>query len=124
MDFYKFTADAFQVLNITTSQPAGGQAMSTFLWLFDASGQRVTASYNYSGGSYGTISNYQLTAGGTYYLAVSGYPNTWYDPTVGGSGYSYYYGGVSIGAYQPGANQALGLEGLDAGLTKMLCFSI
>lgn len=98
VDVYKFTADPFQLLTVTTAQPAGGQAMTTYLRLFDATRTQVGGSYNYE--SYGTITNFQLTAGGTYYLAVSGYPNTYYDTTVGGSGSSYYYGGFSTGDYQ------------------------
>jgi hypothetical protein len=97
VDFYKFTAQANQLLTVSTSQPPGGQAMSTYLRLFNAAGQQLAASYNYY--SYGAISNYQLVAGGTYYLGVSGYPNYYYDPNVGGSGYSY-YGGFSTGDYQ------------------------
>src|SRR5437660_12740010 len=70
--------------------------MNTYLRLFNASGQEVTASYS---NSYTSFTGFQLTAGGTYYLAVSGYPNTYYNPTAGGSGYSY-YGGFSTGDYQ------------------------
>jgi hypothetical protein len=65
-----------------TTVPDGGTPMSTYLRLFDANGNELTNGFD--------ALDYHITAPGTYYLGVSGYPNTSYDPTVGGSGTPYY----------------------------------
>jgi hypothetical protein len=72
-----------QVLTATTAQVAGGTYMQTYLRVFDASGNQV----GYSFYGYGSRFEYQLAAGGTYYVGVSGYPNYNYNPVTGTNTY-------------------------------------
>jgi hypothetical protein len=61
------------------------QFMDTYLRLFDSSGQEITANNDKSASDrYSKLSI--LLQRGTYYVGVSGYANTSYDPNVPGSG--------------------------------------
>src|SRR5262249_28314683 len=62
----------------------GGTAMDTYLRLFDASGTQVAANDDASG-LYSRI-DYSFAKPGTYYIGVSGYPDSDYKPNTGGSG--------------------------------------
>jgi hypothetical protein len=90
VDLYQISASANQVLTVTTSTPAGGVVMTPWVRVFDGSGNEVATGYGYS------TFQYQVPARGTYYVGVSGYGNTSYNPTVGGSGAA----GQSTGDYQ------------------------
>jgi hypothetical protein len=85
VDFYSFQASAGSTVTLQTMQPAGAAAMDTYLRLFDAAGNLLAANDD-SGSYYSLIANFTLAAAGTYYVGVSGYPNSGYDPNVGGSG--------------------------------------
>jgi hypothetical protein len=85
VDMYSLKAKAGQVLTATTSPAVGGISMDTYLRLFDSNGNEL-ASNDDSNGSYSRIENYVFGAAGTYYVGVSGYPNSSYNPAVGGSG--------------------------------------
>jgi hypothetical protein len=90
VDLYQISASANQVLTTTTALPAGGVAMTPYVRVFDGSGNELSTGYGYS------TFQYQVPARGTYYVGVSGYGNTYYNPTVGGSGTA----GQSTGDYQ------------------------
>ncbi len=84
VDIYKFTASAGDTLTAATALPTGGKAMDTYLRLFDASGVQLAANDNATG-KYSRI-DYTFAAAGTYYIGVSGYANSTYDPKASGSG--------------------------------------
>jgi hypothetical protein len=86
-DLYKFQVVPGTILTATTSLPSGGQATDTYMRLFDAAGNQVVADDD-SGPDfhYSKIANYIFNSTGTYYIGVSGYPNSAYNPAVAGSG--------------------------------------
>jgi hypothetical protein len=86
VDFYSFQAPAGSKVTIQTTQPAGGAAMDTYLRLFDAGGHQLASNDDSASSRYSLISNFNLANAGTYYVGVSGYPNSSYNPTSGGSG--------------------------------------
>ena len=85
VDLYKFTVTAGDTITATTALPSGGTAMDTYLRLFNSSGTQLAFDDD-SGGNYYSSLTYTFTASGTYYIGVSGYANTAYNPKVGGSG--------------------------------------
>lgn len=87
VDIYRFTAVAGTVLSAQTSYPVGGVPMDTMLRLFDVAGNTLTVNDDRPGSLYSQI-NIVVPATGTYYLAVSGAPNAYYSPLIGGSGLS------------------------------------
>ena len=77
--------------NVLANQ-IGLSSLSSYLRVFDASGNELAD----SGGTGPDASlSYQAPADGTYYLGVSGAPNSTYNPLVPGSGVA-----GSTGAYQ------------------------
>jgi hypothetical protein len=80
VDMFSFQGDLGSTLTAVASTPPGGMPMSNYLRLFNAAGTELANS------GAGSSLTYTLTATGTYYLGVSGQPNTAYDPTVAGSG--------------------------------------
>jgi hypothetical protein len=82
VNLYRFQAALGSTLAAGTATPPGGTPVSAYLRLFDASGNELANS-----GS-GTGLGYTFAAGGTYYLGVSGAPNTAYNPNAAGSGVS------------------------------------
>jgi hypothetical protein len=100
VDMYEFHGVAGQAISAVTSLPAGGQSMTTFLRLFDSAGHQLAAGYAYPYYStYASIGKAILPADGDYYIGVSGYPNWYYDPNVGGSYVNYYNSPPSTGDY-------------------------
>jgi hypothetical protein len=93
VQMYAFQAGTGSTLTAGTGTPAGGNPMTAYLRLFDASGNELANS------GAGTSLTYTFAAGGTYYLGVSGSPNTSYNPNVAGSGVA-----GSTGDYQLSAS--------------------
>ena len=91
VDIYSINVAAGQFLRVRTSQPIGGQFMVPVLRLFDASGHQLALNYSYY--SANVTIEYQFSAGGTYYIGVSGNSNIYYNPLVANSGYFYAYTG-------------------------------
>ncbi|MCW5777355.1 MAG: proprotein convertase P-domain-containing protein, partial [Phycisphaeraceae bacterium] len=71
----------------------------SYLRLFDALGNQIAANDQFNGPD--AYLDYFVSTGGTYYVGVSGFPNSSYDPTVAGSGVSQSNGVYSL---------ALGIE--------------
>lgn len=84
VDIYTFQANAGSSVVLTTSLPTGGTSMDTMLRLFDANGTSLAINDD-AEGLYSRI-EYTFDAGGQYYIAVSGYPNSNYSPWTAGSG--------------------------------------
>jgi len=62
----------------------GGSSLDSFLRLFDNAGNELTANDQFNGQD--ALVDFFVPTGGTYFVGVSGFPNTSYDPTVTGSG--------------------------------------
>lgn len=60
--------------------------LDSYLRLFDAAGNQLVANDQFTGSD--SFVSYFVSTGGTYYIGVSSFPNTSYDPTVPGSGRS------------------------------------
>jgi chitinase len=87
--------------------------MDTYLRLFDANGNQLAANDDANGGLYSQL-NYTFGATGTYYLGVSGYGNSSYNP-VTGSGTA----GGSTGDY----NLSLNVSAVDPGDTLATAYT-
>ena len=81
VDLYRFVSPAGGRFTAATGLPAGGTPVDTALRLFDASGAPIAYNDN-SDGAYSRID--ATLEAGTYYLGVSGSPNTSYDPAAAG----------------------------------------
>src|SRR5262249_44956433 len=70
--------------NLSTYQPAGGRAMDTYLRVFRADGTQIGANDDCAPGNlYSCLNNLAIPATGTYYVGISGYPNSAYNPITG-----------------------------------------
>src|SRR5262249_21829121 len=89
VDLYQVQVTAGQLLTAITSLPTGGAPINYItMRLFDSSGSQLAIIF--SGSNSTSRIDYQFAAGGTYYVGLSGYPNTNYDPNVAGSGTPYF----------------------------------
>lgn len=59
-------------------------SLDSYLRLFNAAGEEIAANDQFSGSD--SFISYFVSTGGTYYVGVSSFPNTNYNPTVDGSG--------------------------------------
>ena len=87
VDLFQVYASPGTVLTMRTTAPyAGSAAVDTYLRLFDGSGIEV-ASNDDGSPEYGLFSllTFTVSVEGYYYVGVSGYPNTGYDPAVPGT---------------------------------------
>jgi pimeloyl-ACP methyl ester carboxylesterase len=95
VDLFSFNVAAGQRISFDIDQTAG---LDSYLRLFSANGVELAANNN--GVGPGELSNldsyveYTFTTGGTFYVGVSGYSNTGYNPITGGGDVS-----GSIGSY-------------------------
>jgi hypothetical protein len=107
VDLYRFTGTAGDVLAISLSRlNTSGYG---YVRLFDAAGNQLAADAFSGPNSTPRIAKFVLTAGGTYYIGVSAWNNTSYDPTMANSGRNGFY----TGAY------TLTVERLGAGGTRL-----
>jgi subtilisin family serine protease/subtilisin-like proprotein convertase family protein len=60
--------------------------LDSYLRLFDANGVELASNDQFNGSD--SFVDFFVTTGGTYYVGVSGFPNSTYDPTIAGSGIS------------------------------------
>jgi hypothetical protein len=86
VDLYRFEASAGQTVTLATERPAGGTSMDTMLRLFDAAGNQLAIDDDSGPGVYSLISNFAITQTGVYYVGVSGYNNSAYNPNIPNSG--------------------------------------
>ena len=59
---------------------------NAFLRLFDSNGNEVASNHNDGLDRLPNVSDFEIPADGTYFIGISAFPNTDYDPTVAGSG--------------------------------------
>ena len=84
VDMYKFTLTEAGTISLETALPTNGQSMDTIIRLFDANGVELGVDDDTGADYYSRINAY-LEAG-TYYVGVSGYANSSYNPTIASSG--------------------------------------
>jgi hypothetical protein len=99
VDLYKFTAAAGQKLGFDVD-PATGSTLDSYLRVFNASGS-VLASNDNRAAPGETLAKsayveYTFTTAGTYYVGVSGAPNSAYNPTTGTGDKTGSTGGYSL----------------------------
>jgi subtilisin-like proprotein convertase family protein len=58
--------------------------LDSYIRLFNAAGEQLSSNDQFFGSD--SFISYFVSTGGTYYIGVSSFPNTTYDPTLGGSG--------------------------------------
>src|SRR5207253_3299233 len=98
VDLYQFQAATSEELTVTLGLPANGSGFYGVVRIFDVDGNQLYGTtWNNYNGSQVVTQDLLLRKGGTYYIGVSGYPNDYYDPKVGGSGYGYYSGDYTLG---------------------------
>jgi hypothetical protein len=107
VDVYRFDASAGNTLTIDVSKRSTG-LLYVYARLFDASGHELAA--NVADGLDATphIGRFTVPATGTYFLGVSSWPNTAYDPQTAGSG----SGGQFTGDYRLTIERLAGLPTL------------
>ncbi len=64
----------------------GGSNLDSYLRLFDGLGNEIAANDQFNGRD--SLIDFFVSTGGTYYLGVSGFPNSQYNPNIAGSGVS------------------------------------
>jgi hypothetical protein len=86
VDLLKFTVSAGQRIGFDID-PATGSTLNSFLRVFNSAGSRITSNDNRAapGETLGTSSylEYTFTTAGTYYVGVSGAPNSSYNAVTG-----------------------------------------
>ncbi len=88
VDLYQVQLNAGNSLNASVDASGTiGSSLDSYLRLFDSSGTQVAADDDGGPGSDSLIANFQVPTTGTYYLGVSGFGNSSYNPLVlSGSG--------------------------------------
>jgi hypothetical protein len=81
VDMFSFHAQGGQTVTVTTALPTGGNAMVTYLRLFDDVGNELAFEDKSGGNPYSQLT-FTAPRDGTYYIGVSGVPNEHYDPNV------------------------------------------
>lgn len=84
-DLFPFAVEAGDRMTAETTIPQGGDYVDTFLRLFDSAGNELAFDDDGGAGLYSAI-DHVFEESGDYFLGVSGYGNSRYDPFVPDSG--------------------------------------
>jgi subtilisin family serine protease/subtilisin-like proprotein convertase family protein len=86
VDLYRITLPRGGLITaeVTAANLDVPSSLDSYLRLFDANGQELAANDQFNGRD--AFLDFFVTTGGTYYVGVSGFPNTDYNPAVAGSG--------------------------------------
>src|SRR4029434_8406154 len=98
VDLLRLNLAQGDVVNVSTLFPVGGVPMQVALRLFDSTGTQIASALPTGTDldeSYPSILDFLTPATGTYYLGISGAPNTVYDPHSAPTGFA-----ASTGSYQ------------------------
>ncbi len=71
---------------ITAQNRSGGSTLDSYLRLFDGLGGEIAANDQFNGQD--SLIDFFVSTGGTYYIGISGFPNSQYNPNIAGSGVS------------------------------------
>jgi subtilisin family serine protease len=87
VDLYRVVLAAGQTLKVDVDAEtlSGGSTLDSYLRLFNSAGRQLAANDD-SGGTYDSLLSFRATTAGTYFIGVSGYGNSAYVPSRGGSG--------------------------------------
>ena len=87
VDLYAVTLVAGQtlVVDVDARSLAGGSTLDSYLRVFDSARRQVAVNDD-AAGSRDSYLSFTAVTGGTYFVGVSGYGNTAYNPAVAGSG--------------------------------------
>jgi subtilisin family serine protease/subtilisin-like proprotein convertase family protein len=88
VDIYRLTVPIGGLITaqIDAKSLPSPSSLDSYLRLFDAGGNEITANDQFNNTD--SFIQFFVTTGGVYYLGVSGFPNTSYNPNLGGSGTS------------------------------------
>jgi subtilisin family serine protease len=98
VDLYRVVLAAGQTLTVDVDAEtlSGGSTLDSYLRIFGSAGRQLAANDD-SGGTYDSLLSFRATTAGTYFVGISGYGNSAYSSTRGGSGRI-----GSTGVYQVG----------------------
>lgn len=94
VDMFSVQLNAGQTIVATIRAAADGSPLDSYMRLFNASGTQLAFNDDF-GNALDSQITFTAAATGTYYVGVSGYGNSTYTPTTGGSGVA-----GSTGSYQ------------------------
>ena len=106
VDLYRVTLAAGEQLTLNM---VNGGSLYSYLRVFDAAGKPLLTTPYFNPGSSNTAQPFVAPAAGSYFIGVSGYNNTTYDPKVAGSGANASYSG----------SYTLALERREAGAVRL-----
>ncbi|MFG0284440.1 MAG: S8 family serine peptidase [Phycisphaerales bacterium JB039] len=88
VDLFRLNMDRGGLITakVVAQQLTTPSSFDSYLRLFDASGNELVANDQFFGND--SFLDFFVTTGGTYYVGVSGFPNSDYNPAVPGSGVS------------------------------------
>ncbi|WP_419580402.1 Ig-like domain-containing protein [Stieleria magnilauensis] len=109
VDLYRFTANAGDVIGIDVIRQAPFSLVNSYVRLFDATGNELASDVNSGPDGNSRLTDVRLPAAGDYYIGISSWVNTSYDPSVANSGTSAFY----TGPYQ------LTVQRVDGGSTSL-----
>ncbi len=128
VDLFRFTANAGMRLTARTSlPPLANVPADTYLRLFNSAGTQIASNNDCPAPAspYACLLNFRIPAGGTYYLGVTGSPNSGYNPTVGGSGVDGVVGDYRLNlSLVPGAAVGFQVTASAASVTAGTPFSV
>jgi len=96
VDLYRVTLAAGQTITIDIDARtlSGGSSLDSYLRLFNSAGRQLAANDD-DGSSFDSLLTFRASTAGTYFVGISGYGNSGYNPTRAGSGRA-----GSTGVYQ------------------------
>jgi subtilisin family serine protease len=95
VDLFRVTLGAGQALTADVAARTEGSGLDSYLRLFDADGRQLAANDD-SGGSLDSYLAFVAPAAGTYFVGLTGYGNSQYQPSSGGSGRAGSTGGYRL----------------------------
>jgi subtilisin family serine protease len=96
VDLFRVTLAAGQTITIDIDAQtlSGGSSLDSYLRVFNSAGRQLAANDD-DGSSFDSLLTFRASTAGTYYVGISGYGNSGYNPTRAGSGRA-----GSTGVYQ------------------------
>jgi subtilisin family serine protease len=96
VDLFRVTLAAGQTITIDIDAKtlSGGSSLDSYLRLFNSAGRQLAANDD-DGSSFDSLLRFRASTAGTYFVGISGYGNSGYNPTRAGSGRA-----GSTGVYQ------------------------
>nr|WP_161501232.1 Ig-like domain-containing protein [Rhodopirellula sp. SM50] len=93
VDLYRITVNAGDVICVDVTRQSPFSLVNSYVRLFDAAGNELASDVNSGPDGNSRLVDVRLPAAGDYYLGVSSWVNTDYDPAVANSGSNAFYTG-------------------------------